>query len=186
MDVSAEYNYQQFAFQPGDAGAQFIKSETDGIAIQPSLIQMRAPVSSTPEAARERSTTIFRLLDKRLRIDEYLQTGIKVVAHVPVTGSAKGYIGDRLIQSADRIADLGPDFFAGGVKFRSVRQLADALVEENLQIEPYIADDGFLILDYDVQRHQAAIRVDDLSMWLDEAFAFVRDRAMRLLSPEEE
>lgn len=182
FDVSKEHPYQQFQFLPGDAGAQFLNSPDDGIVVQPGLIQVRHVVASTPEVARERCGAIVRLLAKRLGLSVFLATGIKVVAHVPALMPARSFIADRLMQNADHLDELGPDFFAGGVKYRSLASAGQP--EETLLIEPFIHDDNFLYVDYDVQRPQPFELRDQISTWLDEAFGFVRGPAMRLLDTE--
>jgi hypothetical protein len=181
FDVSKEHHYQQFQFLPGEAGAQFMNAPEDGIVVQPGLIQLRTPVETTPEVARERFVAILRVLAKRLALATFLQAGIKVVAHVAVDGSAKHFIGERLMRSPDHIAELGPNFFAGGVKFRSIQP--ENGLEENLLLEPFVHDDKFVFVDYDVQR-PFPYEVGQVGGWLDEAFAFVRGPAMRLLEAE--
>jgi hypothetical protein len=181
FDVSREHAYQQFQFLPGDAGAQFLNSPEDGLVIQPGLIQFRSVIDSTPEVARERTLSIMRVLTKRLEVLSFLQVGIKIVAHVPVQGSARSFIADRLMRGTERIEELGPGFFAGGVKYRNIEQTPPQ--EEVLLIEPFVQDDNFLFVDYDTQRPQQ-FELDQLAGWLDDGFSFVRGPAMDLLKTE--
>ncbi|MBK8294595.1 MAG: hypothetical protein IPK93_07405 [Solirubrobacterales bacterium] len=181
IEASKEHRYEQFNFLPGDNGAQFQNSPDDVLLVQPDFVQIRLPIDGTPEQARERSTAVFRAVSKRLEIGPLLQVGIKVIAQIPIEGSALEFMGEKLLSTPGSIAELGPKFLPGGVKFRSID--TEAKIEANLLIEPYIHDDSFLFLDYDAQ-HMRSAGFEDLGGWLDEAFSFVRGPAMHILDTE--
>ena len=178
FDVTREHPYQQFAFLPGDSGAEFANSVEDGVAVQPALIQVRTPVDLTPERAREKAIDVVRVLRKRLAIASFLLCGIKVVAHVPAPGEARTFVAERLMREAERIEELGPHYFAGGLKYRSLED--EGLVEGVLLVEPLIQDDKLIFIDYDIQRRTPSDG-SQLGEWIDDAFAFVRGPAIQLL-----
>lgn len=178
-EVGRSYRYQQFSFLPGDGGAQMSNGPEDALMVQPPLVQLRALVTLTPEASRETSMTILRSAAAELELDQFLQAGIKVIAHVPAPGDtdAKAFVEEQLMRAGGRAKLLGQDFFAGGVKFRALGESSEA----NLLIEPLVADPQFIFVDYDVQHHEPFGDLDRLAGWLDEAFSFVRDETMGLL-----
>lgn len=181
LDVSRTVPYSQFGFLPADQGAQFLNPPSDRVMVQPGLVQIHTPVDSTAERAREKALTVLRVATDRLKLSQFLQGGIKVIAHVaaPPTG-AKAFVADRLMGSqSDRLNELGPDFFGGGVKFRAITD--NRAREDVLLIEPYVADDTFIWLDYDVKRHQPFTTLDQLGGWIDDAFDFVRRNTMTIL-----
>lgn len=184
-DVIRDYPFQQFSFLPGGAGAQLLNVPGDAVVIQPGLVQVQTPVELTPERVREKVVTILRRAFERLTIERFLQCGIKVVAHVPAPGAnpdAKVFVSERLMRGAEQAEDLGAGFFGGGVKFRRLAQ--ETRTEENLLVEPFIADNAFVFIDYDIGRgatQQPFADVDAVEGWLDEAFNFVRGPTIALL-----
>lgn len=181
FDVTQHHSYQQFAFTPGDTGAEFANSPADGVTIQPQLLQVRCEVDLTAERAREKVVDVVTAVSRRLSIESFLQLGIKVIAHVPAPGeapSARAFVGDQLMRGTDHADELGPQFFAGGVKFRSIE--GDGLHERVLLIEPFVGDDSYIFIDYDVQLRTPAT-VKGLGDAIDEAVGFVRGPTMRVL-----
>src|SRR5436309_1469124 len=80
-DVSKEVSYQQFQFLPGNAGAQMLNNADDLLMVQPGLIQVRRRIEGPAQAARETSVTLLRAVENRLGLRQYVQCGVKVVAH---------------------------------------------------------------------------------------------------------
>lgn len=183
FDVSQDYPYQQFHFLPGESGMQLTNSPEDLVVIQPGLFQVQAPVDLTPERAREKAVDIQKIIATRLRARSFLVAGIKVVAHVPAPGDrpdAKAFVTDQLMREAGAAAqDLGPDFFGGAIRYRALAD--DNLREEVLSIEPFVNDNSYIFVDYDVQRRQPFQDLDVLADWIDEAFSFVSGPTMRIL-----
>ena len=185
FDVTRDHSYQQFVFLPGEVGAHFANSPDDVLRVEPGLIQMQTPVDMTKERAREKAATVIKTAFNRLGIATFVQCGIKVVAHVTAPGAqpdAQAFMSERLMPGSERIEELGPGFFGGGVKFRRIDLQAGQ--EDNLLIEPFIGDNAFLFVDYDVARsavREPLTNLGDLATWLDEAFAFVEHQAMSLL-----
>jgi hypothetical protein len=153
----------------------------DRVLLQPGLLQVATPIESTAERAREKAASVFVKASKGLSLEQFFQSAIKVVANVaaPEDG-ARDFIGARLMKGVtNHLAGLGEGFFGGGVKFMRV---ADDLSRQDfLLIEPLIADDHFIWVNYDVVRHTPFSGVGDVGDWIDEAFDFVRGSAMRIL-----
>jgi hypothetical protein len=181
-EVGRDYPYQQFSFLPGEGGAQLANSPEDVVLIQPGLLQVRTPVM-TPEQARQKVVTIMEAVAKRLELREFLACGIKVVSHVPAPGGqpdAKAFVTQQLMKPGEQAEDLGPGFFGGGIKYRRFDE-AEGLMEEVLLIEPFVGDNAYLFIDYDVQRRAPFRGLDELSGWIDDAFEFVRGPTMTIL-----
>jgi hypothetical protein len=186
FDVNREYRYQQFGFLPSDMGADMSNAAgDDSLTVQAQSIQMRSPVDLTVERAREKAFSILKIVFTRLEIETMPQCVIKVVAHVRAPGEtpdAKGFVAERLMKGYESNGPLGPGFFGGGVKFRSISD--DASQEENLSIEPLVRDNRYVYVDYDIARtatHSPGWKIEDLSGWIDDAFSFVSQQAMELL-----
>lgn len=183
VEVSRDYPYQQFTLLPGDSGAQISAGLEDVLVVQPGLLQLRSPVELTTETARQKCMTVLRASVARLGFDAFLQCGIKVVAHVALTGanvSAKAFVSERLMRSGDQASDLGPNFFGGGVKYRRINENG----EETLLVEPFIHDDAYVFIDYDVGRASTQgpmTDVEEIDNWLSDAFSFVGTQTMALL-----
>ena len=186
FDVNRVRPYSQFAFLPADSGAQMNNGLEDRILITPGLLQVVIPVSLTSERAREASADVLRAIVERLKLEQYIQCGIKVVAHAAAPGErpdARAFVAEQLMIGGDRAAELGPDFFGGGVKFRRIiegRHVGEG-GEANLLIEPFVADNQYIWIDYDIQRIGGFDDLDDVSEWVDDAFGFVKGPVMALL-----
>jgi hypothetical protein len=180
LDLTQEHTYQQFGFLP-DGGAQLLAGPDDAVIIQPGLIQARTPVSMTKEHAAKKVVAIFRAVSKRLNLGVFVSGGTKVIVHAPVPPplqDARQFVGEKLMRSAEQAAELGPNYFSGGVKFRSIEQDRR---EENLLIEPFVRDDSMVFIDYDVQRVEQITDVHVVDQWLDEAYDFIDGNVRRLL-----
>ncbi len=183
IEVSRSYPYSQFGFLPADQGAQFLNPPDDRVMVQPGLLQVSTPVDSTAERGREKAVTVLRVIAERLKLSQFLQLGIKVVAHVaaPPEGARDFVAGRLMMGQTERLKDLGPDFFGGGVKFRRIGTQAQAHREEVLLIEPLVVDNDFMWVDYDVQSLGLFQGLDSLGSEIDNAFNFVRDETMTIL-----
>lgn len=185
VEITRDYPYQQFSFTPG--GAQLMNAPGDLIAIQPGLVQAQIVIdpafTTNRSAAMDKTVTILKRTFDRLKIEGFLQCGIKVVAHIPLSGEqsdAKEFLSTRLMPAVDP-DDLAPGFFAGGVKYRRLAEGEEA----NLLIEPFVHDNHFLFIDYDVARTAATGLMQDLdhlANWIDDSFSFVAGPTMNILS----
>jgi hypothetical protein len=184
MEVTRDYAYQQFSFLPADGGAQFGNAANDNVIIQPDLIQITTPVDLSAEQVRDKTVVILKKACERLGIKAFIQCGIQVVAHVPAPGaqpSAKVFVSDRLMSGQERVTELGAGFFGGGVKYRRFDE--ETFKEENLLVEPFVQDDSFIFVSYDVGRAaQEGFRDSaEVGTWIDEAFSFIRQETMSIL-----
>jgi hypothetical protein len=179
--VGSQIPYQQFQFLPANGGATIFNGPEDILTVQQGLFQVRRPIEATPERAREDVVGVLRVVQRRLAVETFVQCGVKVIVHLPAPGAtpdSKTFVAERLLrQGADAVQELGPKFFAGGVKYRSI----DENREEVLQIEPFVRDNTFLFVDYDVQIAEQFTDVDAVSDWIDEAFEFVKGPGTRIL-----
>lgn len=180
FDVNRVHSYSQFAFLPGESGAQLTNSLEDRVLVTPGLVQLVLPVPMTGERARQTAVDVFKAVCERLKLDQFIQAGIKIVAHFSAPGEhpdARAFVSERLMAGSERVAELGPDFFGGGVKYRRIAGER----EDNLLIEPWVADNQFIWVDYDVQRMGPFAGLDGVSEWIDDAFEFVRGPAKAIL-----
>jgi hypothetical protein len=182
--VPAQRTVKQFSFTPG--GAQLQNAQDDLIVIQPGLIQTQVRIdpafTTNSSAATDKTVTIFKRAFARLKVESFLQCGIKVVAHVPLPGEeldAKQFVAAKLMPDIDP-DDLAPGFFAGGVKYRRLSEGEEA----NLFVEPFVLDPHFLFIDYDVARSATTGPMQDLdhlATWIEESFSFVQGPTMDIL-----
>lgn len=179
LDLTQEHPFQQFGFTP-DGGAQLVAGPEDAVIIQPQRIQIATPIALTKEHASTKVVSILRVVAKRLDIKTFVSGGTKVVINAPVGpgADAREFVASRLMKSNELADELGPSYFAGGVKFRSITPNRR---EENLLIEPFVRDEAFLFIDYDVQRIEQFDDVNVVAHWLDEAFGFLDGPVRRLL-----
>jgi hypothetical protein len=180
LDVSRTYSFGQFSLLPAGGGAQLLNTPEDRLLIQPVLVQAQTPIELTVDAAREKVTTLIGTAASRLQLTEFVQCGIKVVAHVAVPNrDAKAYAAENLLAGRSLEAELGPSFFVGGLKYRGLE--TQPPVEQNLAIEPLLADNEFMYVDYDVQRMFGFGDLGLLTGWIQEAADFVKGPAMTIL-----
>jgi hypothetical protein len=179
-DIGRDYPYQQMAFTP-DGGAQFMTSLEDLALVQPMLLQVRTPIMAAA-GAREKAERILRVMAERLAIRDFLVFGFKIVAHVALEGprpDARAFVSERLLRMGEQADELGPGFFGAGIKYRRIDEQNGR--EDVLLIEPFVGNNEFLFIDYDVQRRAPFHGVENLSGWIDDGFTFVRDRTMAIL-----
>ena len=182
FEITQDYPFQQFDFLPGETGLQLTNTPSDVVIVQPGLHQVQAPVELTQERAREKAATIIDRISKGLNTADYLAYGVKVVAHVPLPGAhpdGKRFVSEKLMRTEDLARELGPDFFGGGVKYRSISD--DAALEEVLLVEPFVPDNSLVFVDFDVHRRRPFSGLDQLDTWIANCFSFVSGPAMRIL-----
>lgn len=182
FEITQDYPFQQFEFLPGEIGLQLTNTPSDVVVVQPGLHQVQTPVELTPERAREKAATIIDRISKRLKTADYLAYGVKVVAHIPLPGAdpdGKRFVSEKLMHAEELARVLGPDFFGGGVKYHSISD--DAELEEVLLLEPFVADNSLVFVDFNVHHQRRFSGLDQLGTWIDNCFSFVSGPAMRIL-----
>jgi hypothetical protein len=139
----------------------------------------------TAETAKDKAVWILKVASKQLKVDAFLQCAIQIVAHVGAPGAdpdAKTFVQERFMRDGLDPTVLGPDYFGGGVRFRSVAESGTA--EDSLLIEPFIQDNKLIFLSHDVARigmPQPITDLDHVATWITEAFEFLAGPAMDLL-----
>jgi hypothetical protein len=184
FDISRFRRYQHLGFLADGGSAQFTNSPDDRILVQPDLIQVALPVESTMQRAREDALGVVGPVVDRLQLRDFVQVGINVTAHVPLPPplqSAREFVDQRFVARGEHVDELGSGFFVGGLKYRSADATAQPAREDVLLVEPLLADDKFIWLNYDVGRFGAFAGTDSLGEWIDDAFSFIADHAMRIL-----
>lgn len=160
-------------------------SPDDAFVVQTTVLQFRRPIGSTVQHAREEAMGVLRAAARRLNLQHFGQIGLKVVAHVPAPGAspdAKMFVAEKLLhEGSSAVSELGPTFFAGGVKYRSMQPSGQGSREEVLLFEPLVADNSYVFVDYDLQVREQLDDLERVANFADEAFDFVRGPAMRIL-----
>jgi hypothetical protein len=183
FDVNRAKAYSQFSFLPGDSGAQLMNNPTDRLVITPTLIQFFGAVDSTAGRAREECIEVLGKVAERLRLEQFVQGAVDVTAHVPAPGArpdARLFVKEQLLGGKDHADELGAEFFAGGVKFRRAAG-EQPTRDENLSVEPLVADNNYLWVNYNVQIFEPISGLDAVATWIEEAFDFVSGPAMSIL-----
>ena len=190
-EVVKKYPYQALAFTPDGRGAVFQNSQEDAIELRPAQFQMQlkldCPEPLPAPSAEQKVKAILEIATERLKIENFLQCAVQIIAFAPLDGGdpdAKGYVAEHLMHGIDQAAVLDDGYFAGGVRFRKIQD--DNTGEDSLSVEPYLQDNHLVYLDY--QRARVAvhgpIRLEQLSNWILESFEFLSDPTMKLLSQE--
>jgi hypothetical protein len=178
-EITGHYPYAEFRLVAGGGAAQLSNGPRDFVTLDPRLLQVRTDIVLTPAMAQAKTIEILRRAIARLNQDDFAQCGIHINAHTPVPSSspnARSYLTDELMDAGEQARMLGPGFFAC-LQFRR----STTNIEEQLSVEPLLADDRFLFLNLDVQRAGPHGDLDELDDWLNNAFDLLRDRATRLL-----
>jgi hypothetical protein len=178
-DITEHYPYAEFRLLTGGCAAQLSNGPQDFVMLDPRLLQVRTDIVLTPALAQAKTIEILRRATACLDQDDFAQCGVGINAHTPLppnSPDARSYLTDELSDTSERARALGPGFFAC-LQFRR----SATNVEEQLSVEPLLADDRFLFLKLDVQRTGPHGHLDELDAWLDDAFEFLRDRATKLL-----
>ncbi len=187
-DVIRHYPYEAFGFtQPNQRGAQFNNGPDDVVEFRPAAFQiqtkMDGPDLLTGPMASDKVAKIFKIAAERLKVAAFLQCHIQIIASVDAPDEdAKQFVAERLLHDIEQSDELGPDYFAGGVRFR--RLVPPPPGEDSLSVEPDVNDNSLLYIDFQMARLAATgpIALDQASSWIGEAFDFVGGPTMRLLS----
>jgi hypothetical protein len=186
-DVIRVYPYQSFNFTPNGRGAVFSNGPGDAVELRPAQLQIDAKMDGpdllTAPMASAKVAKIFKAASERLKVEAFLQCRVHVIASVNIPeGDAKKFVAERLQHDVEQAAELGPDYFAGGVRFR--RLMPPQGGEENLTVEPDVNDNSQLYVEFDTVRGAIGgpIMLEQVSSWVDEALEFVAGPTIRLLS----
>lgn len=186
-DVIRKHTYQTFEFIFNGRGAQFTNGPADSVELRPALFKVEArmdgPDVLTADAANDKVQSIMKIASDRLKIGSFLQCAIQVIAFVDAPGDdSRVFVADRLMRDPDQThaAELGTDYFGGGVQFRRLRP--DESGEDALNIQPFVHDLKLVWLSHEMTRANYPISLDQASTWVADAFDFVGGPTMRLLS----
>lgn len=188
-DVGHKYPYETFEYIFDRRGAQFSNGPEDLVELRPAVLRIQARMDATElltaGMAQDKASWILKTAADRLKITAFLQCAVQVIASVSAPNDdAKRFVAEQLMRDIDQAAELGPDYFGGGVRFRRIR--SDGPGEDNLTVEPDVADSSLVYLDH--QRSRIAMGpvepfgFDQLSSWVGEAFEFLSGPTMQLLS----
>lgn len=191
-EVTASYSYQGFGFTPNGRGAQFGNGPDDFVELRPALLRIEAKMNGpdvlTSDMAQAKAVGILSAAADGLNIEAFLQCAIQIIASADApSGDAKTFVAEQLMHGGQQAAKLGENYFGASVRFLDLRE-SDRPDEDELSIEPDVNDNRLLYLDHKMARFAVTrtIVLDDVSTWIDEAFSFVNEPTMRLLSPMEE
>jgi hypothetical protein len=151
-DVAPRQGYRQLQLAPDGSGAQFLGGSPDeGVVIQLPLIQVRGLIKTTAQNAADEAQATLKTIAKHLGLAQFFNLGIKHIYHVPIpTNDARGFVLQRLLRkSEDEIGVLE----RGGTFWTGVKVGLGAPDNSQfvLVVEPWLADDRFLLLDLDAQ-----------------------------------
>lgn len=190
FEISRSYPYQSFERMVGGRGAFLRDSSEDFVELRPALLQVQARMDAeshllTAEMAREKAVWVLKTAAKHLKVAAFFQCAIQIVAHVAIPGAdpdAKAFLAERFIRGEVDPAHLGPDYFSGGVRFRSIAE--GQAGEDSLLIEPLMQDNKLLFVSHEVARVGLPQPISDLgqvSTWVTEAFEFLAGAAIDIL-----
>jgi hypothetical protein len=186
-DVIRHHPYQSFEFIFDGRGAQFSNGEDDLVELRPALLRVQAKMDGpdllpAPSAA-EKSDRILKIATERLQLGSFLQCAIQIIASVDAPNEdARTFVAEHLLRDANQAAELGPEYFGGGVRFRRLRPEEGG--EDSLSVEPNIHDNALVYLDHQVARVAVTgpLTLEQAATWTNDAFEFLAGRTMRLLS----
>lgn len=182
--------YRAFEFIYNDRGIQMNNGPEDTVEIRPALLQVQAKMDDadvlTADAAGDKAIRIFKIIAERLHVPGYLQCAIQIQADVEIGDSAddgKAFIEQKLLSDPQMADLLGEDYFGAGVRFRRVKEEPEP-GEDSLSIEPYVDPPKLVLINHQVTRQALTrpIMLNQVSDWIGDAFIFVGDRAIKLLS----
>ncbi len=178
-EITADYPYADFQLIARGGAAQLSNGPRDFVTLDPRLLQIKTDIDPSPAIAQAKTVAVLSRAAKSLEQSDFAQCGIQINARTPTppsSSSATSFITDELLNAGRQARVLGPDFFACP-QFRQ----ASADLEQQLSIEPLLADQRFLFLGLDLQRNGPQ-HLNQLDGWLAEAFDFLRNRATKLLN----
>ncbi|HEX3433127.1 MAG TPA: hypothetical protein VHT25_03595 [Solirubrobacteraceae bacterium] len=180
--------YQGFTFTPDGRGAQFNNGHDDTVELRPMVFSIQARMNGpdvlTVETAETKIARIVSLAADKLDVPAFLQCGIQIVAEVDAPGDdARAFVAETLMRGSEQAGVLGDGFFGGAVRFRNLREPGNP-DEDDLSIEPDIHNDRLIYIDYKSARAAITgpIDLDQVSILMGEAFAFLDGPTMQLLS----
>lgn len=188
-EIHRTYPYQTFGFTPDARGAILQNGPDDSVELRPAQLQLQAkldgPEPLTAESTQRKVMTILKVACTRLEMDIFLQCAIQLIALVAVPGDnpdARVFVSDTLMRDVEQANVLGPQYFGGGIRFRSIRE--DGSGEDSIAVEPFVHDYKMVYLDHQKARLAAhePIKLDNVSSWIEEAFEFVSGPTMNLLT----
>jgi hypothetical protein len=190
-EVRRSYPYQGFAFTPDERGAIFQNGPEDSVEVRPAQLQIQmkldGPEPLVAESAERKAMTILKTACSRLEMEIFLQCNIGIMALAALPGDqsspdAKTFVSETLMGGAEQASLLGPRYFGGGIRFRSIKE--DQSGEDSIAVEPFIQDNALLYLDHQKTRLAAAtpIRLDQVSSWISDGFEFLSGPTMNLLT----
>lgn len=186
--------YRAFEFTYNDRGIQLNNGPEDTVEIRPALLQVESKMDDvdvlTPEAARDKALRIIKIAAERLHIPGYLQCAIQILADVEVGESAdnsKAFVENKLLHHPEQADLLGEGYFGAGVRFRRLKETPPEVGEDSLSVEPYDDPPTLVLVNHRVTRQAVSgpILPEQVSNWIGEAFEFVSDKAIALLSSSE-
>ena len=186
-EVIRHHPYQSFEFIFDSRGAQFNNGEDDTVELRPALFRVQAKMDGpdllTGPMAADKAGRILKIASERLQVGSFLQCAIQIIASVDAPKEdARAFVAEQLLRDADQAAELGPDYFGGGVRFRRIR--VEEGGEDSLSVEPNVNDNSLVYLDHQVSRSAIAapLTLDQASTWTNDAFEFLAGPTTRLLS----
>jgi hypothetical protein len=188
-EVIDKYPYQTFGFTPDQRGAIFNNGPEDIVELRPAQFQIQAKLDGQEplggETAERKVMRILRIAGARLEMETFLQGAIQIIALAAVPGQdpdAKAFVAEHLMADGNHPNILGPRYFGGGVKFRSIEP--DQSGEEGLSVEPFVQDNRYIYIEHSVMRIAVGepITLDNLSSLITEAFEFCAGPTMKLLT----
>ena len=184
-----KYPYQSFGFTPDSRGAVFHNGPEDTVELRPAQFRIQAKLDGQEplggETAERKVMRVLRIAGTRLELETFLQAAIEIVALAAVPGGdpdAKAFVAGHLMADDSHPKILGPRYFGGSMKFRSIEQ--DQSGEDSLRIEPFMMDNRYVYIEHQVIRValQQPISLDNLSTLITEAFEFCAGPTMKLLT----
>jgi energy-converting hydrogenase Eha subunit B len=177
-EVNALYPYQNLQVSPPGDAAQFIGARglEEGVTLQPPVLQVRDPISSTPDLAADQVQTILKIIARNLGSPPMFNLGIRFVYHAPLDGAGtmadgRAFVLGRVLGKQETDLDVlrRGGVIWGGVKYVINHPDASAFT---LLIEPLTTDPKMLYLDLNAQ-FQGQVQLDLLKERVKEVVSFM-------------
>lgn len=172
----------QLQMAPDGTSAEFVgRTVDDGVAIQPSLVQVRGLINTTTEQAADDARGIFAATLRHLATEQLFNLGIRLVYNAPMPDNdARSFVLRRVLSAEDDgLTSLaaGSQGLWGGVKY--VVPLPDR--HYTLAVEPLQMDQmRSLFIDLDAQFPGEAT-VESITSRAGEAQAYITGPVDRYL-----